>query len=119
MPIPVSTQALEVFNLNQSFLAVVAILGSDHSSRNLMFRVVPAGFQDFQNLTSRRVGRPQEENERRQQEDERQQTLLEPDVSMHPLSQPHEENERGQRGEEVQQRLQHVDEGDDCPTHYV
>jgi hypothetical protein len=38
---------------------------------------------------------------------------------MHPLSQPHEENERGQRGEEVQQRLQHVDEGDDCPTHYV
>jgi hypothetical protein len=55
MPIPVSTQALEVFNLNQSFLAVVAVLGSDHSSRNLMFRVVLAGFQDFQNLTSRRV----------------------------------------------------------------
>jgi hypothetical protein len=52
MPIPVSTQALEVFNLNQSFLAIVAVLGSDHSSRNLMFRVVPAGFQDFQNLTS-------------------------------------------------------------------
>jgi hypothetical protein len=82
MPIPVSTQALEVFNLNQSslavvavlgsdhssrnlmsrvvnlsqsFLAVVAVLGSDHSSRNLMSRVVLAAFQDFQNLTSRRV----------------------------------------------------------------
>jgi hypothetical protein len=52
MPIPVSTQALEVFNLNQSFLAVVAVLGSDHSSRNLIFRVVLAGFQNFQTCGS-------------------------------------------------------------------
>jgi hypothetical protein len=34
MLIIVSTQALEIFNLNQSrFLAVVAVLGSDHSRR--------------------------------------------------------------------------------------
>jgi len=53
MPIPVSTQALEAFNLNQSFLAVVAVLGSDHSSRNLTI-VLPI-VRDSLNRRSRRV----------------------------------------------------------------